>query len=260
LNADRAPQLKASVRRQRVFTMKYYVYISDSKVDMLLQQIPHGQKRRLATEFKIDLKLLGATWRNEPDQEMGRIRRLEAVCEFLHEFGNVGSVDEPDQYIADTVAMNWNTYTYKNQEQEIVYFSGMTESSVLGLAGSTHHLVGGSASPQNIKIPEYRGMSTPPAILKWIANIRWANHEFAGPENWESKLKENYWLYSVFSDAQDMSGPKQNLEFLAKRLFEGDLDISKINFQTMSFFPYDALGDKSWHIMLGTPLYVAMAD
>lgn len=37
--------------------MKYYIYISDSKVDMLLAQIPHDFKRRVALQFKVDLKV-----------------------------------------------------------------------------------------------------------------------------------------------------------------------------------------------------------
>jgi hypothetical protein len=40
--------------------VKYYLYISDSKVDMLLSQIPHETKKTIAAEFKIDLKLFSA--------------------------------------------------------------------------------------------------------------------------------------------------------------------------------------------------------
>ena len=38
--------------------MKYYIYISDAKVNMLLAQIPHNIKKKVATEFKIDLKVI----------------------------------------------------------------------------------------------------------------------------------------------------------------------------------------------------------
>ncbi len=32
---------------------KYYIYISDAKMDMLLPQVPHGLKKKVATEFKL---------------------------------------------------------------------------------------------------------------------------------------------------------------------------------------------------------------
>jgi len=38
--------------------MKFYLYVSDAKVDMLFSQVPHELKKKVATEWKIDLKLL----------------------------------------------------------------------------------------------------------------------------------------------------------------------------------------------------------
>jgi len=37
---------------------RFYVYISDAKVDMLLGQIPAGLLERLAAEVTVDLKIL----------------------------------------------------------------------------------------------------------------------------------------------------------------------------------------------------------
>jgi hypothetical protein len=38
-------------------TMKFYLYISDAKIDMLLPQIAHEAKKKIATEFGFDLKI-----------------------------------------------------------------------------------------------------------------------------------------------------------------------------------------------------------
>ena len=38
--------------------LRFYVYVSDAKVDMLLAQIPQGLMKRFAAELTIDLKLL----------------------------------------------------------------------------------------------------------------------------------------------------------------------------------------------------------
>lgn len=40
--------------------MKYYIYISDTKVDMLYPQIPKPLLKRIASDLSIDLKLFGA--------------------------------------------------------------------------------------------------------------------------------------------------------------------------------------------------------
>ena len=41
--------------------MRYYVYVSDSKVDMLYSQMPRGIRDRIAAELKIDLKVISAS-------------------------------------------------------------------------------------------------------------------------------------------------------------------------------------------------------
>ena len=66
--------------------MQYYVYISDSKVDMLLPQIPHDIRKKVATEWKLDLKVFGSTRKEEHETEDNRIARLEAVSSFIEEF------------------------------------------------------------------------------------------------------------------------------------------------------------------------------
>jgi hypothetical protein len=38
--------------------MKYYVYISDSKVDMLLPQVPGALKQTIAAKLGFDIKIL----------------------------------------------------------------------------------------------------------------------------------------------------------------------------------------------------------
>jgi hypothetical protein len=87
--------------------MKYYIYISDAKVDMLFPQVPHDIKKKVATEWKMDLKLLSASRRTETESDDNRVARLETVIDFIREYGNLGSVDAPDEYIQDTLLMRW---------------------------------------------------------------------------------------------------------------------------------------------------------
>jgi hypothetical protein len=43
---------------QEAASMKYYVYVSRTKVDMLVSQIPPKISQRIAAELDIDLKLI----------------------------------------------------------------------------------------------------------------------------------------------------------------------------------------------------------
>jgi hypothetical protein len=85
--------------------MKYYLYISDSKVDMLLPQISDSQKKKVATEFGFDLKVFSVKRKTEVENGGERIARLEAVTSFIREFGNVGTIEHPDEYIEDSADM-----------------------------------------------------------------------------------------------------------------------------------------------------------
>ena len=85
--------------------MKYYVYISDAKVDMLFPRVPHDITERVALEFKMDLKLHAARPETEAEGGDNRIARLETVVRFIRERGNIGTVDEPDEYFEGSLSM-----------------------------------------------------------------------------------------------------------------------------------------------------------
>ena len=87
--------------------MKYYLYISDAKVDMLFPQVPHEIKSKVASEYKFDIKLFSASRKTETEGEDNRIARLESVVDFIQQYGKLGTVDHPDDFIADTLSMRW---------------------------------------------------------------------------------------------------------------------------------------------------------
>lgn len=139
--------------------MKYYIYISDAKVNMLLAQIPHNIKKKVATEFKIDLKILSASHQSETEVEDSRYFKLATVCNFITDYGNVGTVAEPSDYIADTIDMRWGPFGDKEPvKAPLVYFGGVAGDTVIGLGGSMNHVIGapGESDPP----------STPPPFSK----------------------------------------------------------------------------------------------
>lgn len=58
--------------------MKHYIYISDTKVDMIFAQIPKAMLEGLAGELKINLGVLSASFKQEASQET-RFSKLEVL-------------------------------------------------------------------------------------------------------------------------------------------------------------------------------------
>ena len=168
---------------------KYYVYISDSKVDMLYAQA-------------------------RPSTVAGRdsIRKLDAVLADLARGGHIGTIDEPKEYFRGAMPMHWGPCAFPFVPQltpsPLVYFGGATETTVVGLGGSAKHVIGevGSAMPGAHSCLPY-----------FILQLRKELGE-ALPiplEDQDQSLMAVYWA------TMKGKGPSQELEFVAKRLAYG---------------------------------------
>jgi hypothetical protein len=221
--------------------MKYYLYISDAKVDMLFPQVPHDIKKKVALEFKMDLKLLSASRKTETESEDNRVARLETVVDFIRQYGNVGSIDAPDEYIDDTLDMQWGSYA----DTSVVYFGGETNKTILGLGGSMKHLLGNAgiqAAPSN---------SATPFLMKYLTDdlaIRYPDAD--AKEAQQSGLDlPSLVATAVKLTSTNMRGPQQKVAFLAKKLAYGPVT---------QFGNNPVPEDKN--VLLATPLYISMAD
>lgn len=206
--------------------MKFYTYISDAKVDMLFPQVPHDIKKKVATEFGVDLKFLSAKRKAESESEENRITRLNVVAEFIRKSEKVGSVDEPEDYIADTLGMRTIL------RGDLLYLSGDTEKTSFGMGGSIQHVIGSttkSQGPMSIGLALFAGLR---AFLKEKSPELTANNQF-----YDDFLHVGNWFRS--------SGqPIEKFEFLAKRLW----------------YESQTWKDKEVRALLATPLYLAKAD
>jgi hypothetical protein len=164
--------------------MRYYLYISDSKVDMLLQQV--------ASAFAV------------PD----RVARLERVVRHLDNFGDVGSIQDPGHYVRGRLPMRWGPPDPARTSW--VYFGGSTDRTVVGLGGATGHVIGASA-PAAAELGEVFAPSSLPGLLAGLAAALTVDGN-AMPSNA---------LASVYLANRQLRGAEQNVEFLAKRLLHG---------------------------------------
>jgi hypothetical protein len=221
--------------------MKYYVYISDSKVEMLLSQIEPDEKKKIATEKKLDLKVFSISRRTEADHQRDRIAKLEAVTTYIGRFGNIGTVDEPDEYFYGDLSMRWGPFESFEIDNPLVYFGGRTDRTIVGLGGSAKHVIGNEGSSSA------RSDSATPYIVSHISKelgLR-KGEEFGVLRGKESAMMS---LYAVQVATRDMGGPAERLEFIAKRLISGPS-------------PYPDQDERpGMSVLLGTPLYVAMVE
>jgi hypothetical protein len=236
--------------------MKYYLYVSDAKLEMLYSQIPVRMRDKIAAELKVDLKVISATF-SEKNREESRYTRLDVVCNYIHENLPVGNMAHPESYFAGTISMQWGLVTGTSSGR-IVYFGGEEGNVVLGLAGSRHHVVGFQGEGMVDTPPTFgAGSSMVHGVLEQLeANLAEAVDRTAQDESSvvvdlkqpgpipRSPVKEERALETVLYTTRNLLGPTQSLEFLAKRLLTGKLVVS---------------GEETG-VLLGTRLYVALAD
>jgi hypothetical protein len=222
---------------------KYYIYVSDAKVDMLLPQVSNDIKKKVANEFKLNLKVLEVSRRSETESNENRFARLQSVVQHLRTELRVGSIDLPSEYFADELPMKWGPYVLMRDEYCVdpamrnqswthsVLFGGSTDNTFCGLVGSTGHLVG-SVTPKDA-VQDYVAPSMMPQAVHFIEELA-RGMSISNPDNVLDVLAQLIGR---------LRGPAQRVEFIAKRLLEG----------TATYGP-------KTHCLLASPVYVALAE
>jgi hypothetical protein len=224
-------------------SFRYYIYISDAKVDMLLPQLDPSFRRKRTVEWNLNLKMFGAKRGTETTLGDNRINRLEAVVKYLEDYGDLGSVDRPAQFFRGSLPMRWGPVGEYHDDRELFYFAGSTDETILGLVGSASHVIGVSSDRQ--------GASTGYAIGPLIEAFQGDRDggDFAHDRTAQMSSEQGA-IHAVHYTTTIFPGPEQNLEFIAKRLIRGK-----------SFLPDEPDNPRTEKsVLLGTPLYVAQMD
>lgn len=222
--------------------MRYYLYVSKAKLDMLYQQIQSLKKSKASLEWKFEAKLplvaSGSISRKvETDDEVTTEEMLKGVIKKIDDSGEVGTVDDPRAYVKGTLLMRWGLFNDQGrppEEPPLVYFGGKTERTVFGLGGSSRHVLsvyGASNTSSRSATPELvahllRGLEMP--FKGWNVN------KYCAP------------LDAVAWATHNLKPPDVTLEFLARTLLSGETALG----------PF-ARG-KTMGVLLGTPLYVVL--
>ena len=198
--------------------VRYYLYISDAKVNMLLPQIPSEPHMPPRAEPFTGI-------------EDTRIQRLDAVLRYIERSGRIGSIDEPSDYVFGSQDLYWGHFheyeiTENKTAPSIVAFCGSTAKTTLLMCGATRHLVGN-------QWPEEPGYSS--SHVPYLLNTLLTAVELEGAPadaitrrpsgNTEAEklpLRGRELALALVSAAQwHLCGVEQKLEFLAKPLLSG---------------------------------------
>jgi hypothetical protein len=220
--------------------MKYYIYISPIKVDMLYAQIPQGLKSKIATKLTIDLKLIKTEFSEKQSQE-NLFSKLKIVTDYLDQGEELGTVDNPKAYFRGELPMRWGPYGMGyGKEEPIVYFGGITNKTIVGLGGSNQHVIGNPGS----------SLAFSDSLAPMLISVLTKELGLASKEGkYEFENQDFLALEAVAGGTHSMRGPKQKIQFIAKKLiFSQDLET---DFRSN----WEGRG-----VLLGSPIYAALAD
>lgn len=244
---------------------RYYLYISDSKLDMLFEQIDHSALRRISAELKVDLKIASVTLKRADNPAPTRAAKLRVVEWFIDRHHHVGTIDEPgNEYFRGRMEMAWGQLRGSHSTDEfrrgLVFFQGWQHHHAVVLAGRSRHVLGWAAGdddggrwgrsshPEHILWALNEHISNTPELADLIREARYRASQWpgnVGPSVISSVLNEPFfWL----TDKVLGRSMVQSVEFLAVPLLQEKCQIRR----------YHGFDDA--HTVLGTPLYVAIAS
>jgi hypothetical protein len=213
-------------------SFRYFVYLSATKVDMLLSQIDPSLMRKRSVGFSVDFKIFSASQQSEAAAPQGPAS-LERVVRYLQDFGDLGTVDEPGQFFWGMLPMRWGPFG-DGAGSSLVYFSGQSERTIVGLGGSSLHVVGSMpASGESVAM-----RSALPALLDGfrlrpdLADLLEEDADPAGDQDGNRAA-----LAAVHRIGSTARGPSQNVEFIAKRLLDGPSPFPTV--RAMAYKSYD---------------------
>ncbi|MFE6946034.1 DUF7019 family protein [Streptomyces chartreusis] len=219
--------------------VRYYLYVSRSKVDMLFQQIPQKLLKQLAAEAKVDLKLVSLAVQKQAAPEPSLYGQLDIVEEYLDREYSLGWMTDPTSWFRGELGLQIAGYESVTGP---MFMTGRANRTVVALIGSARHQTGHHATTEAISA----SYSMLPPLFELL---RQAPHDWhvTPPDPRQVDLfpwNEQNALEDVLDFSRGLRSPAVHCEFLARRLLHGT--------------HVDDNGEID--IVVGTPLYVAMAE
>jgi hypothetical protein len=184
--------------------MKYYLYISAPKVEMLFPQIPPKFLQGASAELTVNLGLVSTTVKGtQPESFESLSPQVAAVSKYLHAHAEVGTVESPGQYISGSLPMKYGVVA--EYASDIAFFGAKVGRARCVLVGSSDSLLGS---------PQRAGANHAP----YYYTLKFLNYLVEGNET--TPEQPPYYSYKRAYEIamKALIGNPQRLEFLAKTL------------------------------------------
>lgn len=214
--------------------IKYFIYVSQPKIDMLFHQIPKELQSNIQKGMEIGFKFVKMSFKERQFDET-LFSKLSLVIEYLERVMSIGDIFSPKEYFRGTLYMEWAQI-----HPSVIFWGGKINNIAIGLGGSMINLIGYetkgvekgiSHTPWLVALLSQEVESiVMPDVVRKNEFIKDGEHEF-----------ERRILASAYNWADDLSiRSYQKCEFVAKR-------IRFANYQ-------------NHRVLLGTPLYVGITE
>jgi hypothetical protein len=238
-------------------TVKYYVYLSRRKVDMLYEQIPRSPLKRITGSLSIELPMLKvAIGKTEP--ELGYGPKLAIVLAYIEQEFGIGTVDDPSAYFGGELPLYWGLYRERaDDDSGLVFFGGRTDRTILGLGGSIDHVIG--AKPSGVM----HSRSNTPWLIEALLKDAGRRGRFHKPRTAREKHDDREMALQAVEVAvsrmMSLQKPADLMEFVAAKLIEGP--VTKW-WREVGPQLYKAKNEKrnQTKVLVGSPLYVALVQ
>lgn len=232
--------------------MKYYVYISESKISMLYAQIANSANLNREASLGFDIKVLKGSIKESRGVPENSLTQLDHVLRSLRESEMVGTIEQPKQYVGGVLPMKWASYGFYGENSPITFWSFSEKAddpfsgTVIALAGSTYNLLGrqnpGRASSHSLTL------EMTDWFLKNLDGPFDDKRTNVHPPFFKKKNLDDYDVANgAWLAATQAGGPTAIYEFVAKILHR-------------SQWPQGFRHSGTTQVILGSPLYVAIAE
>jgi hypothetical protein len=200
--------------------MRFFSYISDAKVDMLLPQIPGKQKEVIAAELGLNVGILSAKVRAEDRTLDTRVTRLLAVEKHIRTKEIPGGPTSSADWI-EGASLSCRSVLFKGGALLWVWESA---NATLLLAGSATHIAG--AAPMKDARAPYSQLAGIMALVASLAQDAFplldASEGWPGRDEISGMRRDFAWLAELVDYVKKTCPVRQEISFLARRLISGD--------------------------------------
>lgn len=202
--------------------LRYYIYISKTKVDMLYPQIPADFLAAAEAEVRINLGVISTGLKSRsPEAPKELAGRAGVLAEYIRKHEEVGTPDAPKTWFQSAARLKWGVV--REYASDIALFGGRIGNRTVALLGSSESILGAAETAETQHAPFYYTLGFFNGVLDGYA-------ELAG-----SEPPYFSWRDAVDIGLRALPNTEHQIDFLARVVHaEGDL-------------------------LVGTPLYVALA-